>query len=185
MYHPSGYLDSSNIVIYNKNAYYYIIGTSYKDKLKNSLSLEYVFRQEDNDSYITDDPIIEIISKDIPNKRLSNKFDYYEFNDYNYSKRKKKINKKFNMRNLKKNKIRQNGYSDKIFNITQNLPELYDEEHRIYYINEEDDDDGTSEYYDNYSYNYHNIHHHYTAYNYSDNYSDIDSDLSSDLSSDL
>jgi hypothetical protein len=48
MYHPLGYSDSNNIIILDNIAYYCCNGSTYLDKLKNGISLDYVFKMEDN-----------------------------------------------------------------------------------------------------------------------------------------
>ena len=46
MIHPTGFSDSENIIIIDNVPYFHYTSSTYKDKLKNGLSLEYVFEQE-------------------------------------------------------------------------------------------------------------------------------------------
>ena len=44
MSNPAGnFIDSNTIVIRNNIPYYYVTGTSYLDRLKNGISLDYMF----------------------------------------------------------------------------------------------------------------------------------------------
>ena len=46
MFQPTEFRDGKNIIIINKIPYFRYTGSTYKDKLKNGLSLDYVFQQE-------------------------------------------------------------------------------------------------------------------------------------------
>ena len=135
----TGFSDSNNIIIGDdKIAYFRYTGNTYKDKLKNGLSLDYVFYIEDNfpkeEEYI--------LYKDEDNKNIEkNICNYYEEDADFYEKleklvifkgvKKGKSNplKKRKVRNMKKNCIKSNGNSYKLFIIEQNLGELnYDKD---------------------------------------------------------
>ena len=131
MYHPSGFSDSNNIIIKDNVPYFYYNGNSYRDKLKNGLVLDYIF--DIDTSYIQITKQIEEEKKEVIkiNEILDNDNNFTEDSNINYIhplKRSKKYKfyklKKRNDRNLKKNKIKQNGYTYKLFIIEQNLPEL-------------------------------------------------------------
>ena len=57
MYQPKGFRDSENIIIIDNVPHFSYNGVTYKDKLKNGLSFEYVFQQEDMILPIMDQPI--------------------------------------------------------------------------------------------------------------------------------
>jgi len=135
----TGFSDSNNIIIGDdKIAYFRYTGNTYKDKLKNGLSLHYVFYIEDNF------PKKEecILYKDEDNKNIEkNICNYYEEDADFYEKleklvifkgvKKGKSNplKKRKVRNMKKNCIKSYGNSYKLFIIEQNLGELnYDKD---------------------------------------------------------
>ena len=129
MYHPEGFADSSNIIIKNNCAFYYYNGNSYLEKLKNGLSLECVFNEESIQIVsIFEKTNIKNISKNKVNTssfECNDDFDSY----YKLQKERKNIkcikNKKRDCRN-KKNRIRQNGFDDKIFNMNQNTIHIQD-----------------------------------------------------------
>lgn len=159
MYHPKGFIDSSHIIIKDNRAVYYYTGNSYLEKFKNGLSLEDKFNSDLRIEYN------QIMNNEFTNKnKNSNKKQEQKINKINYNdkncsykspkerkgKYKCKImqyNKENNdgkkekyIKKIKKNKIRQNGYDDKMFYISQNIikpdhllsePELLD----IYYEN--------------------------------------------------
>jgi hypothetical protein len=84
MYRLTGYFNSDNIIIdpHNNIAYHYYPGDSYRDRLKNGLTLEQVYEQED--VYFEDkhEPIVE----PIVNMKQHLKQTYDEdckFHDYN------------------------------------------------------------------------------------------------------
>ena len=134
MYQPKGFSDSENIIIMNNIPYFHYNGLTYKDKLKNGLSLEEVFQQEDMFPTIKDENIEEV--KNYKSNINLNLIDYEK--NYGFYERKEfEINgfnrkgkclplKKREARNKKKSSIRVNGYTDKLFAIEQNLPEICD-----------------------------------------------------------
>ncbi len=145
MYRLTGYFNSDNIIIdpHNNIAYHYYPGDSYKDKLKNGLTLEQVYEQEDAYFENKHESIVEPIVK--TKQHLKQKYDEdckcydYNINKNTFNKRKQKpINKRKNKdkRKNKKYSVRQNGYIDKLFNREQHLPETYEEEKhgRFYWV---------------------------------------------------
>lgn len=135
MIHPRGFKDSENIIIINSVPYFHYTGLSYKDKVKNGLSLEYVFQIEDIVPMINHDEFNEEVVQTNEAKENLNFIDYEE--NYEFYQQKefqargviRKVNwsrcKKRQSRNTKKNYIKLNGYNDKLFVIEQNLPELF------------------------------------------------------------
>lgn len=135
MYQPTEFKDGDNIIIVNDIPYYRYTGVTYKDKLKNGLSLDYVFQLED--AIYNEDPLVdeEIDSdkNDGPNCTdimvdYEDYYDFYEQNEFQtipLARKGKWVSlKKRNARNLKKNSIRQNGYTDKLFTIEQHLSDI-------------------------------------------------------------
>lgn len=135
MYHPKGFRDSENIIIIDNVPHFSCNGITYKDKLKNGLSLEYVFQQEDMILPIMDQPIsIEAEPEQFKGNYLEfidyeKKFMFYEEKEIKTIPLTKKgkyipLKKRQNI-NFKKNLIKLKGYEDKLFDIEQNLPELF------------------------------------------------------------
>lgn len=144
MYQLTGYSDSDNIIIdQNSNrAYFHYEGTSYRDRLKNGLSLEQVYEQED--PFVLETESIVVSTKTPPSPLLmSCKYDenvniIYDQDDHKKRKNRYKKNVEKKNMNKKKNKIRQNGYSDKLFVLEQNMPQEYDEKKDYYFYIEND-----------------------------------------------
>ena len=196
MYHPKGFNDSSNIIIKGNKAFYYYTGNSYLEKFKNGLSLEDKFK---SDLRIEHNQLMnnEFTNKNKDNKKQEQKVNKINYNDKNCSfefpnERKGKINKskirqnyKVNdqddeykecskkkekyIKKIKKNKIRQNGYDDKMFYISQNIikpdhllndTELLD----IYYENTYEIPDKSN----NYNYDFGNGPFHFDRFVYGD-----------------
>jgi len=147
MYQPTEFLDGENIVIIGRVPHYRYTGTTYKDKLKNGLSLDYVFSQEDMTPIYND----EVIVKTESNKyRENSEFVNYEENCCFYENKEMELTrttrkgkwrqfKKKQSRNVKKNYIRQNGYAYKLFIIDQQLPFELDDPYA--YDSDDDYDD--------------------------------------------
>lgn len=157
--------DSSNIIIENGVHRYSYPGILYRDKLKNGLSLVEVFEVED---YCSTFELINLKVDDIVTNLVGNidlntddfiesfydEIDEQIDSDIFPKKRKGKWLpvKKTVASNFKKNNRRQNGYSDKIFNLVQNTKVEDDEEYEEYEEDNWDDDDDYS-----YQGNYHII----------------------------
>ena len=134
MYQPKGFRDSENIIIIDNVPHFSYNGVTYKDKLKNGLSFEYVFQQEDMILPIMDQPIsIEAEPDEFKGNYLEfidyeEKHDFYEEKEIKMiplTKKGKYITfKKRQNINFKKNLIKLRGYEGKLFDIEQNLPEL-------------------------------------------------------------
>lgn len=150
MYQPTEFNDGDHIIIINNVPYYHYTGPTYKDKLKNGISLDYVFELEDDCKYILFNKKTEKVFEEYEERekmkeqekvfeeiyRIKTMIDYeeyyglYEQNEYKTipSMRKGKWTpfKKRNARNMKKNTIRQKGYADKLFTIEQHLSDNID-----------------------------------------------------------
>lgn len=153
-----GFMDAENIVIIDGVHHFSFNGNSYLERLKNGLSLDLVFEMED--SYINLD---EKFEEKVEEKQIQS-YKYELFNEeYDYdisinnNRKGKNFIKKIYNRNTKKNKIRQNGYDDKLHVVETNLPSIYDMDRVLqYYPFDIDDlyDQHMKEDYDDY---YHNI----------------------------
>ena len=168
MYQPTAFSDGKNIIIRNGVPYFLYTGSTYKDKLKNGLSLDYVFEQEDMIPIVYEEFVKKVESDDT---RLNlefvdyeEKYEFYEekeFQTRGLTRKSKWMSfKKRESRNTKKNSIRLNGYVDKLFNIEQNLPQLSDESRSE--INYDDEYDEYDDCRDDYSipfYNYNDWYH--------------------------
>jgi hypothetical protein len=151
------FMDSNNIVIINDVPYFSYKGNSYLEKLKNGLSLDVVFFMEDsaiNSQHKIEDKIeenVEVLVEATPplveatpplvkaTPPLVKEKQYQPFNyelfDEDYDcvvdpmprKGKKTIKIRCD-KNMKKNKVRQNGYDDKMHTIESNLPSVCDED---------------------------------------------------------
>lgn len=144
------FMDSDNIIIINDIPHFYYSGKSYLERLKNGLSFDYVFMMED--TAISYECVLE--NEDKTEKKTScfqHKFleeDDYDYDKMTFSNRKnRKINKgkkkyilsmptkckckcsikRRSSRNMKKNKIKQTGYDDKLHVIEVNLPTICEE----------------------------------------------------------
>ncbi len=142
MFQPTEFLDGENIVIIDDVPHYRYTGvTSYKNKVKHGLSLDYVFyMQEDymNDTDIekkeNSDNIEEYYNNDKCKKDIY--IDYEENHDFYEQKELQTIKvgrkgkrepfKQKQSINMKKNCVRQCGYTDKLFNINQHLSNVVD-----------------------------------------------------------
>lgn len=176
MYQPTGFKDSENIIIINKIPYFRYTGSTYKDKLKNGLSLEYVFQQEDMIPNMDEESNVEIEeNRSIQNLEAidyEENYEFYEQKEFEAISLARKGKwmpfKNRQARNTKKKNIKSNGYADKLFVIEQNLPSLchewqieidYDDISVLSYGNydyeydEYDEYDYYYDYYDNWSYN--------------------------------
>lgn len=132
MFQATEFLDGENIIIIDNVPHYRYTGTTYKDKLKNGLSFDYVFDQQDMVPIFSEEFTKEIeTNEDRENLDLIDYEENYEF----YEQKKFQVEgivrkgkrvpfKKIQARNVKKNCIRQRGYEDKLFDIEQNIPDL-------------------------------------------------------------
>lgn len=152
MFQPTEFLDGEHIVIIDGVPQYHYTGVTYRDKLKNGLTLNHVFYIQDLVTVIDDVVAKENKSNDI--KEPSKFVDYeenhifYEQKEYQLTRKSRKGKrlsfKKRHARNIKKNKVKTNGYSDKLFAIEQELPEIIEEDPYDY------DEDIDETYYDLY-----------------------------------
>jgi hypothetical protein len=140
------FMDAQNIVIIDDVPHFSFKGNSYLDKLKNGLSLDYVFMMEDS----------AVNSEE----KLGEEEDYKQLHPLKHElfaeeydcevmpmPRKGKNNIKTRSdKNMKKNKVKQNGYSDKLDMVEVNLPTIWDPDfdwHDFY--SKKDDDDNYSD----------------------------------------
>lgn len=147
----SSFKDSSNIKIEDGIPKYHYDGHSFRDKLKNDLSLDYVFKLEDHCS--TFEIRFSVTKRVSFAECLTTNIvlDSSEFETHDISEedvfpklRKGKWNsfKKLSSSNFKKDRRNQHGYDDKLFNLEQNTIFDFDSEEidGEYY----DDDDDSS-----------------------------------------
>jgi hypothetical protein len=133
------FMDSQNINIINGVPHFLYNGNSYIEKLKNGLPLDLVFEMED--SSIAQECLIE---ECIEEKRR-HPFNYemfseeYDCEPFPQLRKGKKIVKQPSGKNMKKNKVKQNGYYDKLYNIDVNLPSLVVYENYEGFIYENDE----------------------------------------------
>lgn len=137
MFQPTQFMDGENIVIVDNVPYYRYTGVTYLERLKNGLSLDYVFQVQDLV------PILEEENETYEEQKSENVSKYLDiFDDYeaNYEFYEKKEFepmfpskngkwpgfKKRQARNQKKNPTRINGYNAKQFAIEQELADLFD-----------------------------------------------------------
>jgi hypothetical protein len=139
MIHPQGFKDAKNFQIKNGFAYHFMVGDTYLSRFKNTLTLENKF--ENDDAF--NDMMINVVNAerykliaDLKAKFEPKPLKTYEdpicdrFDGYKISTRKSRNSRK--MRNLKKrensntkkNKIRQNGYDEKVNNLRLSVPPL-------------------------------------------------------------
>lgn len=162
-FHPNNFSDSENIIIIDNIPYFHYPGTTYKDKIKNRLSLECLFEHENyipkyidlNEQPIEEDKDKTFNIKNVDLVDYGEKHDFYEKTEFKIFGTKRKGKrlplKKKQARNIKKNTFKTNGYTNKLFTIEQNLPELYYEPDNFeydllkwyydYYNNSDDDTD--------------------------------------------
>ena len=158
MFQPNEFIDGENIIVIDYVPYYRNNGSSYKDKLKNGLSLVYVFGIQDLVPIEDNQPIEEIESdeyiEDLKFGDYEENYGFYEQKEFQTTGFTKKgkclLFKKRQARNVKKSNIKSKGYEYKLFNIEQNLPDLFDESQiEIDYDNVSVECDYNSEYSDN------------------------------------
>ena len=134
MFQPTEFLDGENIVIIGRVPHYRYTGTTYKDKLKNGLSFDYVFDQQDMVPICPEESTKEIETNEAKENvdliDYESNYEFYEQKRFQVEgivrKGKRVPFKKRQARNVKKNCIRQRGYQDKLFDIEQNIPNLSD-----------------------------------------------------------
>jgi hypothetical protein len=137
MYQPFGFCDSENIIIINKTPYFRYKGLTYKEKLKNGLSLPFLFEQECSTINIqpSEKDFANNSGENIKTKyNNDNNYRYYDDDndddyDDDYKKLFRKKNKKVRTKNgkakkYKKNCIKSDGHKYKLFIIEENLPEF-------------------------------------------------------------
>ena len=134
MFQPTAFMDGNFIRVDNKGVpRYRYTGVTYKDKLKNGLSLDYVFNQQDVTIHINTLKTEQNVIKESGEKKYKEVDDSYEHLE------KRNVKKVFPKKNKNKNKynkpnnVRMNGFRYKCFIIEDNLPELFNESHEKFY----------------------------------------------------
>lgn len=123
------FMDAQNIVIINDVPHFSMKGNTYLEKLKNGLSLDYVFFMEDSVILQPEYKFEKNVESFVEDYKQSQPFKHELFaEEYDYDvmqmpRKGKKIIKKRSDKNLKKNKVKQNGYNDKMRTIEINQPE--------------------------------------------------------------
>jgi hypothetical protein len=120
------FMDAQNIVIINDVPHFSFKGNSYLEKLKNGLSLDYVFFMED--SSIRPDDNVEEKEEDYKQYQpLKHELfdEEYDVDVLPRPRKGKNIIKLRSVKNMKKNKVKQNGYNDKLHTIESNLPSIW------------------------------------------------------------
>lgn len=126
MQHPAGFSDSEKFIIKGEYVYYNSPGNSYLNKFMSSLQLEEKFENDDNYEILCKNSVTTSKNSEKQYKATPvSKMIYEEPNqDLKFKKeRKGKVRnlKKRECRSMKKNKIRQNGYDDKMHHISQHI----------------------------------------------------------------
>lgn len=141
------FMDAQNIVIINDVPHFSFKGNSYLGKLKNGLSLDFVFSMED--SYIkSDDNVAENFEEEKHYEPLKHELfdEKYDYDVVPMPRKGKKVIKKRCDKNMKKNKVKQNGYNDKLYTIESNLPSIWDPDFDWHQFYAEKEDDVSSDY---------------------------------------
>jgi hypothetical protein len=163
------FMDAQNIVIMNDVPYFSFKGNSYLEKLKNGLSLDYVFFMEDSaiKTHDNDEESFEENNKQEKQYQpLKHELfdEEYDIDVIPMPRKGKNIIKLRSDKNMKKNKVKQSGYNDKLHTIESNLPTIFDEafDWHQYYSENDDDyysdcfddnfDEDDSDYYESYSF---------------------------------
>jgi hypothetical protein len=134
------FMDAQNIVIFNDVPHFSFKGNSYLERLKNGLSLDFVFFMED--SAVKPEEDIENNSEEDYKQQQPLKHEHfveeYDCDTFPRPRKGKKTVKKRSNKMMKKNKVRQNGYNDKMFKIDNYLSSVYDEkaDEKYYYFDE-------------------------------------------------
>lgn len=149
------FMDSNNIVVVNDVPHFSFKGNSYLEKLKNGLSLDFVFAMEDTNVHLLDN-FEENVEEDYEQRQPLNHELFVEEYDYDVLpmlRKGKKVTKRRSNKNMKKNKIKQNGYDDKLHTIEVNLPSIYDEHFEWFQDYTDLNDDNNYQLYNSHLYN--------------------------------
>jgi len=120
---PFNFIDSENFIIKNNIPYFYFPGNSYRDKLKNGLSLEYMVCLEN--TKLENEETVKTTEDNKINLQKTNTIDYEDSYSGLVGKNKYrqgysgKENNKIRKPKTKKINIKLRGYSDKLFYIKQ------------------------------------------------------------------
>ncbi len=148
MSRPNGdFTDSNNIVIVNDVPYFSFKGNSYLEKLKNGLPLDFVFFTEDS-AVQSEEKLEESVKEEKQYQPLKHELfvEEYDYDVIPMPRKGKRVIRKRCDKNMKKNKVKQNGYNDKLYKIESNLPPIFDEATEWYVEYDVFDDD--YDYYD-------------------------------------
>jgi hypothetical protein len=145
------FMDSKNIVIINDVPHFSFKGDSYLEKLKNGLSLDYVFMMEDSAVHSEEKFEEEEDYKQLQPLKHELFDEDYDCEVMPMPRKGKNIIKTRSDKNMKKNKVKQNGYTDKLDMVEVNLPNIWDPDfdwHEFYSKKNEDDNYSYYEPYD-------------------------------------
>lgn len=140
MIHPQGFKDSKNIHIKNNSAYHFVVGDdTYLNRFINSLRLEDKYENDEafqdmliNVVNVKREKFLKLLEPEPkPIKTYDDHPDLLHHDGYKVMLRKSRLSKK--MRNLKKrensntkkNKVKQNGYDEKMKNINFSIPPTF------------------------------------------------------------
>ena len=120
------FVDSQNIVIVNGLPHFSFKGNTYLEKVKNRLPLHLVFEMEDC-CCIPEETTEECDKEKSHRPPLNSELfdEKYDIDPFPSLRKGKKVIKKPSGKNMKKNKVKQNGYDDKQHHIDVNLPSLW------------------------------------------------------------
>lgn len=120
------FMDAQNIIIINDVPHFSFKGNSYLEKLKNGLSLDFVFSMED--SAVTPEEKPSLVEEEKQFQPLKHELfaEEYDCEPFSMPRKGKNLIKKRSDKNMKKNKVKQNGCDDKLHNIEVNLPSIWD-----------------------------------------------------------
>ena len=168
MQHPVGFLDAEKFIIKGKYVYYNSPGNNYLNKFMSSLKLEEKFKNDDDYEILcknsaTTSKNIEKQFKPIAVSKMIYEEPKEDFKFKKERKGKFENIKKRQCKNMKKNKIRQNGYDYKMHYIGQHIikanellkkEELEIEEYYLLNLNTDYKDYSDYSYNDDYYYEY-------------------------------
>ena len=126
MQHPVGFSDADKFIIKGKYVYFNSPGNSYLNKFMSSLKLEEKFKNDDDYEVLCESraTTFKNVKEQIKSNSVSKMIYEEPKQDFKFKKERKgkKINhEKRQCKNIKKNKIRQNGYSYKMYCISQHI----------------------------------------------------------------
>lgn len=169
------FMDAQNIIIIDDVPHFSFKGDSYLEKLKNGLSLDYVFMMEDSAIKSEEKFEEEEDYKQLQPLKHELFDEEYDCEVVPMPRKGKNIIKRRSDKNMKKNKVKQHGYTDKLVNIEVNLPTIWDPDFDWHEFYSKKDQDDYSDYESYYSYNdYYSQMAYWGDLNYSPEYDSLD-----------